>query len=213
MGGSNKVLVVLSLVAVAFAIIAMGITYFSILNLVEKISGYATDIGDVNLTVASSANINFTTFVINWSTGQVNLGETHAILNTADGTVTNGNWTAVSGGLVLENLGSTNVTLDLQTGKTPTQFLGGTNPGYMWNVTSLESNSCVNDSYEEPFGDVNFTMYGVFASTSTSSTRVCQYFNFISGADTIEIDINLSVPSDSLTGALTDTITATATVI
>jgi len=209
----NNLVLTIAFIAVAISLISAGITYFSIANLVTQLSGYATSVGEANLTVASSANINFTTFVINWSTGQVNLGETHAILNTADGTVTNGNWTAVSGGLVLENLGSTNVTLDLQTGKTPTQFLGGTNPGYMWNVTSLESNSCVNDSYEEPFGDVNFTMYGVFASTSTSSTRVCQYFNFISGADTIEIDINLSVPSDSLTGALTDTITATATVI
>jgi len=209
----NNLVLTIAFIAVAISLISAGITYFSIANLVTQLSGYATSVGEANLTVASSANINFTTFVINWSTGQVNLGETHAILNTADGTVTNGNWTAVSGGLVLENLGNVNVTLDLQTGKTPTQFLGGTNPGYMWNVTSLESNSCVNDSYEEPFGDVNFTMYGVFASTSTSSTRVCQYFNFISGADTIEIDINLSVPSDSLTGALTDTITATATVI
>jgi len=209
----NNLVLTIAFIAVAISLISAGITYFSIANLVTQLSGYATSVGEANLTVASSANINFTTFVIDWSTGQVNLGETHAILNTADGTVTNGNWTAVSGGLVLENLGNVNVTLDLQTGKTPTQFLGGTNPGYMWNVTSLESNSCVNDSYEEPFGDVNFTMYGVFASTSTSSTRVCQYFNFISGADTIEIDINLSVPSDSLTGALTDTITATATVI
>ncbi|PIO07887.1 hypothetical protein COU62_02115, partial [Candidatus Pacearchaeota archaeon CG10_big_fil_rev_8_21_14_0_10_35_219] len=90
----NNLVLTIAFIAVAISLISAGITYFSIANLVTQLSGYATSVGEANLTVASSANINFTTFVIDWSTGQVNLGETHAILNTADGTVTNGNWTA-----------------------------------------------------------------------------------------------------------------------
>ena len=209
MNQDNK-LIALALVALVIAMFGAGVTYFSIANLTTKISGLASSTGEANLTVVSSANINFTTASINWGTGEVDGGSDYAILNTAAGTVTGGNWTAVNGGFIVENIGNVNITLDLQAGKTAAQFLGGTSPGYMWNVSNSESGSCVNMTYLEPYVG-NVSGFGVFADTSTSVTRICDFFDFIDSRDTIEIDLNLSVPVNSLKGALSDVITATAT--
>jgi len=207
---NDKLLLSIAAIAVAVSVMAAGVTYFSIANLTTKISGLASSTGEANLTVVSSANINFTTASINWGTGEVSTGSDYAILNTAAGTVTGGNWTAVNGGFIVENIGNVNITLDLQAGKTAAQFLGGTSPGYMWNVSSSESGSCVNMTYLEPYVG-NVSGFGVFADTSTSVTRICDFFDFIDSRDTIEIDLNLSVPVNSLKGALSDVITATAT--
>ena len=209
----DKVLLTVAIVAIIIAFVSAGVTYFSVASLMTKISGLATSEGYANLTVKTGANINFTTFDLNWSEGQVNDGETYAVLNTADGTVTNGNWTAVDGGLILENIGNVNVTLDLQSGKSPATFIGGSNPGYMWNISTSEANSCVNVTYDVPYLS-NITGFGNFVTVSDSALyRVCDIFEYRAAADTIEIDLNLSISIDSLKGALTDVITATATAI
>ena len=206
----NRLLLILAVAAVIVSVVAAGFTYFSVSNLVSRISGFATSTGEANLTVESVVSINFTTAFVDWGSGRVNDGQSIAQLTTLElNNVTNGNWTLTTvGGLRIENIGNVNVTLNLTAGKTAAQFLGGTNPGYQWNITNLEANSCLNSS-----SGTGALAHNIFYDVNTTTADFCNIFQFADGSDTIRIDLNLSVPSDSLTGALTDTITATAEAI
>ena len=203
---NDNLLLIAAVVAVIVSLIAGGITYFSISNLAGRISGYAT--GQANLTVESSAAINLTTSFISWGSGRVNSDKALAQLTTLEtNNVTNGNWTlAQSGGLRIENIGNVNVTLNLSAGKTAANFIGGTNPGYQWNISNVEANSCLNNSGKQ------VVVSNLWAGSSTTTATICDPFQFASGTDFIRIDLNLTIPENSLTGALTDTLTITASV-
>jgi len=205
--GDNNLLLTLAVVAVAVSVVAAGFTYFSIVDLSSKISGLAAqDTAQTNLTVEEVAAINFTVDFIDWGSGRVDLGQSSASLTTFEtNNVTNGNWTLqTAGGLRLENIGAVNVTLNLTSLKSAATFLGGTNPAVEWNVTNSEANSCLNAS-----GQISSNL-DVFTSVSTTTTNFCGILQFGDSNDEIRIDFNLTVPSDSFTGALTNTITATA---
>ncbi len=210
---NDNILLIVALLAVLVSLLAAGFTYYSIADLTSKISGYATSIGQANLTVESSANINFTTDFISWGSGRVTEGQSSAQLTTLEtNNVTNGNWTLVQqGGLRIENIGNVNVTLNLAAAKTAAQFIGGTSPGYQWNVTAVEANACLNGTGGTG-GHANLTIWYNTNSTAPG-TRFCEYFQYINDRDLIRIDLNLTVPYNSLTGALTDTLTATGTSI
>ncbi|MEK6925020.1 MAG: hypothetical protein AABW71_02155 [Nanoarchaeota archaeon] len=189
------------------SIISAGFFYFSAKELFSSISGYATSVGEVNLTVESDASITFNVSQINWGSGRVNDGSSYAGLNTFEtNNVTNGNWTLQnSGGLRLENSGTVNLTLNLSGTKTAAQLIGGTNPSYRWNITNLDAGSCRNSS-----GGTGALALNFFYNVNTTSALFCNYFLFGNTEDSIRIDFNLTVPSDSLTGSLGDTITAIA---
>ncbi len=197
----------LMLILLVTSIISAGFFYFSAKELFLSISGYATSLGEVNLTVESDASITFNVSQINWGSGRVNSGFASAGLNTFEtNNVTNGNWTLQNaGGLRLENSGTVNLTLNLSGTKTAAQLIGGTNPGYKWNITNLEAGSCRNSS-----GGTGALALNLFYNVNTTSALFCNYFLFGNSEDSIRIDFNLTVPSDSLTGSLGDTITAIA---
>lgn len=201
---SDNILLIVAVIAVAVSLIAGGITYLSISNLAGKISGYAT--GQANLTVESSVAINLTTAFISWGSGRVNSDKTLAQLTTLEtNNVTNGNWTLVqAGGLRVENTGNVNVTLNISAGKTAANYISGTNPGYQWNISNVEGSSCLNASGKQ------VVTLNLWAGTSTTTATICDPFQFAGGSDSIRIDLNLTIPENSLTGALTDTLTFTA---
>jgi len=201
MAEDNSVMVV-AILAVIASLAAAGISYYSAISVVPKISAYASSEGTANLSVESLAIINFSDANINWGSGKVDIGKTHAYLDTRSGTVTNGNWTNETTGLVLDNIGNVNVTLALKVGKTPAEFLGGTSPAYKWLVRDVDSGACVNT-----------TALDVFTNTATTDTTFCNPLQFYENKNTIRIDINLSVPYDSHKGALSDVITATGTAV
>ena len=206
----NNFLLILTIITAIAAAISIGLTFFSIVSLVSKISGFATttSTAEVNLTIETLAVINFTTSLINYGTGRVNSGSTSAALTTfGTNNVTGGNWTLrTSGGLRLENIGNVNVSLNLTSSKAAGAFLGGTAPVFKWNITNLEPNSCLNTTGT---GETGLNL-NVFYDVNTTTTNFCPRFNFLDSGDVIRIDFNLTIPSDSLTGALTTTITATA---
>lgn len=184
------------------------LAYFSIFVIVLsvfylgfKLTGNATvtDTAVVNVTIATNAAINFTTDFIDFGSGSVNTGQASATLNT-DGTVTGGSWTPVSTNFTLENIGNTDVSLTLKMGKTAAQYLGGTSPEYQFKFSNNEATSCVNS-----------TPTGVWTATSTSDINLCSFFENGDANDTINIGVQLVIPSDSLVGTQTDTWTATGT--
>ncbi len=202
----DRILLTVAVVAVVVSVVAAGFTYFSIANFAARISGNA--VGTTNLTVEAAAVINFTTDTINWGSGLVDQGQSAAYLDTLSNSSVNGNWTNVGVPLILENIGNVNVSLNLSGAKTAAQFLGGTNPAYQWYVNSSETNSCLNATGT---GITNMPHpMATFANVNTTTSLWCGVFRFTDSADTVLIHFNLTVPSDSFTGALGDVITATA---
>jgi hypothetical protein len=84
-------------------------------------------------------------------------------------------------------------------GKTNSTLLGGTTPAYNWMFTNNLSGSCVNDTNLGVWSYVNDSIY------------VCSQLGYLTTANAIEIDLNLTIPYNALVGRRTDTITATAT--
>ncbi len=204
----DTVLLIVAVVAVIVSLVGAGITYNYVTAFRSKLTGFASDTAIVNLTVTQSVAVNFTIDKIEWGRGNVNIsaGCTYAILET-NGTVWCGNWTSVSDGMYLENIGNVNVTLDLACNETAANFIGGTAPSYQYNVTRNSTSSCVNgtdaaDAF--PLGayqDVNVTGVG---------TRICSQFNYDTNHDSIRIDLKVQVPSNSKTGTRHSKWTATA---
>lgn len=204
---NSKAITFFAIFVFIISIFSVGVFYLSAKTLFTTISGYATSTGEANLTVESAVIINFTTPQINWGSGRVNSGQSAAFLNTfPTNNVTNGNWTLQnSGGLRIENIGNVNVTLNLSGTKTAAQMIGGTSPSYRWNITSFESGSCRNSS-----GGTDALQTNFFYVVNTTTALFCNYFQFLDDRDVVRIDFNLTIPSDSFTGALGDTITAVA---
>lgn len=202
---TNKLLIILTVIAVLAGAVNMTIT----LNKLSKIGliGYATSTGEVNLSIESRVEVNFTDKLINWSSGSVVSGYSIAHLATHNGTVSNGNWTVESTGLTLVNIGNANCTIEIKTGETAASLLGGTSPLYKYNISdNVEPGSC-----NETVGSSNSTWKNV--NTGGNGDMACSPLEYANGADTIRIDIWLGIPSDATGGKSGDTITATATAL
>jgi hypothetical protein len=197
MAKRQEVLFYISIILLIISIVIFSVNVFKFTRITGKTTGTA------NLTVEGWLQINFTTNNINWQSGSVTAGQDFAVL-VSNNTVTDGNWTAVASGLVIENIGNINVTLALTSALDAGGLLAGTNPAYQWNVSNIEDDSCVFNAG---------TSEGVFYDVSTGGTTFCDGFNYNSTQDSVRVDILLRVPSGSKTGALGDTITATATAV
>ena len=206
---NSKVITFLALIALTASIFSIGLVFNSTKTLFNVISGYATSTGEANLTIETVVAVNFTNAHINWGSGRVNNGAPNATLETTEGTgsVVNGNWTRVDTGLILENIGNLNVTLNMSGTKTAAQMIGGTGPQYNWLFnfnTGENAATCLNASG----ASIGFS--DNYASVNTTSAEICRFFGFGNSNDALLIDFQVVVPSDSFTGALGDTITATA---
>jgi hypothetical protein len=178
---------------------AMIILVISIASLGIRFTGHATDTATVNVSVSSTASINFTVENVNWGTGSVDDGKIGATLDTAN-TKTNGtDFTAVETPLTIENVGNVNVSINLSTNTNASDFIGGTNPYFRFNVTDNEAGSC------------NSTDTASFTDLNESAILICQNLQFGQANDAIDLHIKIFIPSDSHTGARGQTITALAT--
>jgi hypothetical protein len=206
MNGKDILLVVVIIAAVAaFSVFIVSYSRY------EKITGYATSSGTVNITIESNIGINFTINNITWGSGRVTEGQDSAYLDTAmrnATAVSNGNWTANNIGLLVKNIGNANLTIKMSTWKNATNLLGGVavSPVYQYNVTNNLTGSCT--------GVVNsgFT-YGNWFDVNSSGnaslvdgTQICGNLTPYSTSDTIRIDIRLTVPRDAKVGTLGDSV-------
>jgi hypothetical protein len=186
---------------------AIAVIIISLVNFGMVLTGNVTT-GIVNITVETSAAINFTTFLIEFGSGAVAPAQANATLDTSAGVnnVTNGNWTGNTQGLILENIGNINVSVNLTATKNATEYIGGASPLFQFNVTNNETGSCLNSS-----GGTDGLNLGNYSNLTSATSFVCGKLRYPQASDTIRIDIKLVVPSDSFTGILTNTVTATAT--
>lgn len=216
---SENILVFIAALAAFSAIFSAGFSYYSLSSFRDTwVTGYAfsTANATINLTVGTLLSLNFTNRSILWGTGYVNDGQSQANLttraNVASVSSVGGSWaiTAANGanGFVLENIGNVNATIHLRTTKNSTQLLGGTSPVYQFNVSVVESGSCLNTTHGTTAGGIGgLTTLAVFQDVNTSSpgTPICGVFRYTDSADTLRVDVHLQVPYDSLQGNLSDT--------
>ncbi len=200
MNKTNNILAVLALLCVGVALINLGVTINKIGDF-KTLTGFATDTGTANLTIASAASVSFITDNIDWGYGKVDEAPASAWMD-SEGNVVDGNWTAVAQGLTIRNDGNINVTLNLSASNDADGFIGGTSPSYNWKVSNNESDACqltINISTD--------------TSAGTTHQVACDNFGYVDVADALDIDVNVTVPEDASSGAKGSIITATATAI
>ncbi len=188
---SSNVLLIIAILAVLLSFVNLIIVLTNVENF---FTGYATATGTANLTILSQASLTFTVTSIDWGSGAVNESETFAYLD-SEGNTVNGNWTAVSQGLVLRNDGNSNISLSLTASNDADGFIGGTSPSYKIKLSDSEAGSCtVNQlsSYTEVTG---------------AAQSACGNFSY-EGSDEVRIDVNITVPKDAEPGAKGSVITA-----
>ncbi len=213
----EKYLFGLAILLLVISLFSLGFVYLSVSNLFSQISGRVTT-GETNLTVETLNEVNFTTRAISWGSGRVNQDVTAASLTTSNhsgiANVTGGNWTlTTTGGMRIENLGNSNVTINFTVSKNVSEFIGGSNAVFQWNLTSLEANSCLNVSRTNGgVGGLQVNSY--YDANSTPVGRIgCTVFPAEATKDTLRLDFNLTIPENSITGALGNIITAVVTSI
>lgn len=191
----------LNVLAYFILLLIFILTIFIILNIGGLTGRASTDYGYVNITIETGASINFTTNAIDFGSGQVDGGVSKALIN-SNGVSENGTWNYTNDSLHLENIGNVNVSLELSIDSDVDTFLGGTSPAYQWNISNNESNSCT--------ANASISLDTYFDANSTA-VGICSVLNYEDSNDSIFINVGLTIPSDSNTGNLSSTITATAT--
>ncbi len=204
---SENTLLIVAIIAVVVSMAGLYITYDSINLVRQKITGLATETGDVNITIESQASINITSAggsggskKVDFGSGYVTAGKDYATLATNNTMVDGTDWNSVDGGFIVENIGNVNVTVAIHSDHNAAGFLSGTSPLYQYNVSSTDAGSC---NYTTGYAG------NVYEDMTDSVVTICDVFQNGGTIDEMRIDILLRVPSDSKTGALTETVTLT----
>jgi len=204
---STDVLMFVAVVAVVLASINLIITINKIGDF-KVLSGFATDTGVANLSITAFAIVNFSyDDTLDWGTGSVE--GTNTSLELTSGGIMNGSgFTNITDGLVIVNIGNTDVNLNLSSSKNAADFIGGSlvTPKFQWNVTNNESGSCDNTG-----GGPYVTNISAWTEVCTSSAcvRACDNFTWRPNNNELEIDLRIVIPSDAV-GTKGVTITANA---
>ena len=180
---------------------AIIVIIVSLATIGVKFTGFATanSTAVVNVTIVSSAAINFTTNFMDFGGGSVTAGFANATVNT-EGLTQGGNWSAPLNNLTLENIGSTNVSLALLSNKNASAFIGGTAPLFQFKL--------INDT--KPLSCVGNNVSTTWTNLTTSQLNVCTVFPYDDSKDQLTIEIQLSIPYDSPTSSTAKTATITA---
>ena len=183
--------------------IAIFVIVVSLSSIGMQLTGYAAVSSEqaiVNVTVSTSAAINFTTSLVEFGSGSVNNGTAGSILETGESPI-GGTWTETPPALILQNIGNVDITLSLEADSAAAAYLGGTTPTFEYKI----SNSSSND------GSCNGNSASAYTAFTTGPVVVCSPIYANDSKDEIDIDIKLYIPSDSNVGTQTATITATGT--
>lgn len=209
---STKVLTVVAVVAVVVALFGVVVTFATVDDVLKFAGKATTETGTGTVTVLGVANLNFSRNLVNWSTGSVNVsgstpcGGAYSVLDT-EGTVlcaTSPGWQVQNAGLVLDNIGNSNITVNLTSSNNAAGFIGGTGPIYNWKLSNNETGSCN--------ASLNPTIY---QAVSTAPITICTNFGNVNGypsSNQMEIDLNITIPATSPPATKTSVITATGIV-
>ena len=213
---SNKTLAILLIGAI---IISLGGTLISLNRLarikVPLITGFygADEEAIVQLDITGLVQVNFTLDEINWGSGYVNSTEDFCVLNSYDAAIGDNctNFDPVTTGLVLENVGNRNATLNITMSKDAATFIGGLSPVCQWNVSEWD------EAGSAPGLEVTA---GAWQACSTIHVVVCNStgggFLCENTKDELLFDVLVQIPHPATgvtAGAKTNVMTATAAAI
>ena len=195
--GDNKFLTILIIFAILISVLG---TFFSI-NMLNELNdykeyftGYGTS-GTVNITISQNLSINVLMTNMTFGTGFVNTGADHATLNSTNMTqaefgpaLAGANWTNTTDfnpdRISLVNGGNVNASVTVTSDKIPSTFMGGTSPGFEFNASNKEANSCV----EAPAS---------WTTLTGGADAVCTNMGSTDTKDELYIDVRLTIPYDS----------------
>lgn len=182
--------------------LAILIIVVSLASIGMRLTGYAnvTDTAVVNVTIDTSAAINFTVDYLDFGNGTVDNGQPGAYLYTNGTAPIDGSWSTVTDNLTLENIGNTNLTLWIYADNDADGFLGGTNPEFKYAVSEDEVGACN--------GATDLADGSTFYDINTSNFTICSEFPFDNSRDQLALDIMLFIPEDSYIGERIATIVA-----
>lgn len=208
---SDDFLLAVAVVAVVVSVVGVSMTYNSVSDFQNILTGYFIEEGYINVSLTSNAAINISSAAgdsgnktINWGGGTVTELTNHATLSTAGaGSVVNGSWGVKGGGFIIDNIGNENVTLAVSADGDADAFLGGSTGGgplFQYNMTDSMANSC--NSWVGGFENTwkNFT---------TSPITVCNNFSKVDTLDQLRLDVKLVIPDDADPGDKSATVTLT----
>lgn len=191
----------------------IGVVFVSLLGTVtvlnelgsSDVTGHATSVGYTNLTVVSRTEINFTANQIDFGAGYVDYSCNNCTMDSEGGmdSACCNNFTTVSDGFTIKNIGNNNVSLNLSFAKDADSLLGGTSSinSYQYKASNANDAGCT--------GTLDPTSY----TEVSGSNIVCDEFTYGVGHDEMNVDIRVVLPYDSDLGTLTDTVTATGVTI
>ncbi len=210
---SNKSLAALLVVAIVVSVAGTWLVVNQGPSLL-KVTGRQTDTGTASLTIQSAASIKFLDDAIAWGNVKVNTTGSHVLcyLDTAVPTTSNGTgcvfgYTAETSGLVIENDGNKDLTVNLNFSKTSADFMDGSNPVVKYKVgEGAEASSCG-----------NLTGTTTYADFAVNNPEICAADNaglsYIDSSDDLRVDIQVAVPYDATVEAKSVTVTVTGTQI
>lgn len=237
---------VLALLLVATIIVSLGGTIVSLNKIGElqfyTLTGRVTS-GTVQLNLSSNAEITFTQAAIDFGTGWVNGSYNNCTMHTNSTSGYNdtasclGEWTTGAGstdyrnGFWIENIGSTNLTVNLNSSANAASFIGGSSPAPLFQWMILSDNStdddCVGtcsgvanqDSLASCNNAWNITggtgQIGVWEDVSTADKILCNSTNLFSSEEAQNefiVNINVRVPKNApVAQGATATLTVTGT--
>jgi hypothetical protein len=100
--------------------------------------------------------------------------------------------------MTLENNGTRQANVTIQSDKSAATFIGGTSPTQSFKGTNSEAGSCTG------------TLQNVYTTLDTNEVNICSQLGYLDTNDTVKIDYQLVIPSDAAQAAKGEVITFTA---
>jgi len=186
---SNRTLAVFLIIAIIISFVG---TLASLNKLGKGVTGFGT-IGEVNVTITQQAAFNLTFPSIHFGTGYVSPDSDNAYLSSEKGTSTG--WTSTvgfsAGGIVIENVGNTDLNITFHLAENTSSFIGGTNSQFYYKSAENETNSC-NGSVG---GDIVSTPTPILAANDNRT--ICSNLSSRGTADALDFYVNLTIPQDA----------------
>lgn len=170
--------------------ISVAVIVISLFFIGTEITGYAVTENEtaiVNVTILTSAALNFSTALLDFGPGYVNVGQVGATID-SEGNQGEGTWAAQTGELVLENIGNINVSLTLSTNKTVADYIGGTSPTFEAKVSNTTGNTGACTGTQ---------VFGSYAEINQTLQAACGKLAFDGDFDEIDINFRLYIPNDA----------------
>ncbi|MBD3247444.1 hypothetical protein GF378_02380 [Candidatus Pacearchaeota archaeon] len=191
----EKLILTLSWIIVLVTLLSLIVT----LNKFGVITGQATDTGEANLSITKFASIRFTDAICDFGSGNVDEDSTYGWMYTNNGSTQNLTGLSACDGLIYQNDGNSEITVNLSSDTAAAGLLpGGTSPAFEWMVddTNCDGVAAAN-TYTTISAGADVTVCSNLSKTSTQ-----------------DVDFYLKIPEDAYTnGESSAVITVTGSAI